>query len=83
MTVLRGGEQLDVVLVGAGIVSATLATMLGELAPDLALHVFERMPGAAQESSEAMNNAGTGHAANCELNYTPKSPTARWTSARP
>jgi len=71
MTVLRGGEQLDVVVAGAGIVSATLATMLHELAPSLALCVFERMPGAAQESSQALNNAGTGHAANCELNYTP------------
>lgn len=72
MTALRGGEQLDVVVAGAGIVSATLATMLHELAPGLALGVFERMPGAAQESSQALNNAGTGHAANCELNYTPE-----------
>lgn len=72
MTGLRDGEQVDVVLAGAGIVSATLATMLNELAPDLAIHVFERMPGVAQEASQAMNNAGTGHAANCELNYTPE-----------
>lgn len=72
MSMLRGGEQVDVVLVGAGIVSATLAAMLNELVPGRSLHVFERMDGVAQESSQAMNNAGTGHAANCELNYTPE-----------
>lgn len=74
MTGLRDGERVDVVLAGAGIVSATLAAMLDELAPGLSIHVFERMPGVAQESSQAMNNAGTGHAANCELNYTPARP---------
>ena len=74
MASLHGGEQVDVVLAGAGIVSATLATMLRELDPDLGMHAFERMPGVARESSQAMNNAGTGHAANCELNYTPEAP---------
>ena len=61
----------DVVLVGAGIMSTTLAVFLKELQPHLHIAIIERMPGEAQESSAAWNNAGTGHAANCELNYTP------------
>jgi malate dehydrogenase (quinone) len=61
----------DVVLVGAGIMSATLATMLKELQPDLKIAIFEKLENAAEESSNAWNNAGTGHAALCELNYTP------------
>src|SRR3977135_667759 len=62
----------DVVLVGAGIMSATLAVCLKELEPALNIEMFETLYGAALESSEAWNNAGTGHAANCELNYTPE-----------
>jgi malate dehydrogenase (quinone) len=65
-------QQLDVVLVGAGIMSATLAVLLNELDPSLSIAVYESLPGAAQESSNAWNNAGTGHAALCELNYTPE-----------
>jgi len=65
-------EQADVVLVGAGIMSATLGVFLKELQPHLRIEMIERMPGEAQESSAAWNNAGTGHAANCELNYTPQ-----------
>ena len=61
----------DVVLVGAGIMSTTLAVFLKELQPHLRIEIIERRPGEAQESSAAWNNAGTGHAANCELNYTP------------
>ena len=61
----------DVVLVGAGIMSTTLAVFLKELQPHLRLEIIEQMPAEAQESSGAWNNAGTGHAANCELNYTP------------
>ena len=64
-------NRYDVVLVGAGIMSATLATLLHELDPDLRLLMVERLEAAALESSAAVNNAGTGHAANCELNYTP------------
>lgn len=67
-------EQLDVVLVGAGIMSATLAVLLNELNPSLKIHVFEKLDKPAQESSNAWNNAGTGHAALCELNYTPEKP---------
>lgn len=64
--------KADVVLIGAGIMSATLATLLKELQPDLKIRVFETLQGAALESSSAWNNAGTGHAALCELNYTPE-----------
>ena len=64
----------DIVLVGAGIMSATLAVMLKELDPALSIEIFESLDGAAQESSFAWNNAGTGHAALCELNYTPQKP---------
>src|SRR5271163_1361492 len=64
--------QADVVLVGAGIMSATLAVFLKELDPALKIEIFEVLDSAAQESSNAWNNAGTGHAALCELNYTPE-----------
>nr|WP_294946491.1 malate:quinone oxidoreductase [uncultured Mucilaginibacter sp.] len=63
---------VDVVLVGAGIMSATLGVMLKELQPDLSIEIFERLDTIAAESSDAMNNAGTGHSAFCELNYTPQ-----------
>jgi malate dehydrogenase (quinone) len=62
----------DVVLVGAGIMSATLGVLLKELQPDLTIEIFESLDGIAEESSDAWNNAGTGHAALCELNYTPE-----------
>ncbi|MBS1749640.1 MAG: malate:quinone oxidoreductase [Bacteroidetes bacterium] len=62
----------DVVLVGAGIMSATLAVMLKELQPSLTIYVIERLHTVAAESTDAWNNAGTGHSAFCELNYTPE-----------
>jgi malate dehydrogenase (quinone) len=62
----------DVVLIGAGVMSATLAILLKELQPDLTMEIFESLEGIATESSDAWNNAGTGHAALCELNYTPQ-----------
>jgi malate dehydrogenase (quinone) len=64
-------ETVDVLLVGAGIMSSTLGVFLKELKPDLKIEMIERMPLEAQESSGAWNNAGTGHAGNCELNFTP------------
>jgi len=67
-------ELFDVVMVGGGIMSATLATLLGELQPGMTFRVYERLEDVALESSKAANNAGTGHAANCELNYTPEKP---------
>ena len=62
----------DVVLIGAGIMSATLGVMLKELRPDMTIAIYERLDRAAAESSDAWNNAGTGHSAFCELNYTPE-----------
>lgn len=64
--------QPDVVLIGAGIMSATLGVMLKELQPDIKILVLERLHTVAQESTDAWNNAGTGHSAFCELNYTPE-----------
>src|SRR4051794_30267486 len=67
----------DVVLVGGGIMSATLAALLGVVAPQWSVAVFESAADVAGESSQAWNNAGTGHAALCELNYTPAGPDGR------
>src|SRR6187399_308003 len=65
-------SQSDVVLIGAGIMSATLGLILKELQPDIKIEIYERLDVAAAESSDAWNNAGTGHSAFCELNYTPQ-----------
>ncbi len=62
----------DVVLIGGGIMSATLGIMLKRLNPALTIQILESLPRVALESSHAWNNAGTGHAALCELNYTPQ-----------
>jgi malate dehydrogenase (quinone) len=62
----------DIVLIGAGIMSATLGMLLNQLQPGIKIHIIERLDGAAAESSDAWNNAGTGHSAFCELNYTPQ-----------
>ena len=67
---ITSASETDILLVGAGIMSATLATVLKELDPTLRIAIYESLGGAAQESSNAWNNAGTGHAALCELNYT-------------
>jgi len=61
-----------IVLVGAGIMSATLGILIKELLPDCHITIFERMDRVGAESSDAWNNAGTGHSAFCELNYTPQ-----------
>src|SRR5215472_6494878 len=74
MATVTATDQTDVVLVGAGIMSATLAVFLTELDPSLKIQLHEVLGSAAQESSNAWNNAGTGHAALCELNYTPQEP---------
>ncbi|WP_456277237.1 malate:quinone oxidoreductase [Bacillus sp. AK128] len=66
--------KTDVILIGAGIMSATLGTLLKELAPDWKITVFEKLSSAGEESSNEWNNAGTGHAALCELNYTVEKP---------
>ncbi|HEY4222503.1 MAG TPA: malate dehydrogenase (quinone), partial [Myxococcota bacterium] len=65
-------DTVDVVLIGAGVMSATLGTLLRKLDPTLRVQIFERLDSAAAESSDAWNNAGTGHSGYCELNYTPQ-----------
>ena len=74
--------KYDVVLIGGGIMSATLGTMLHEFDPNLKIALFERLKDVARESSSAWNNAGTGHSAFCELNYTTEKKMARWTSVK-
>ena len=61
----------DVILIGGGIMSAHLGAMLKRLDPGLSIHLYEAAPELARESSDGWNNAGTGHAGLCELNYTP------------
>jgi len=70
----RDSTDRDVVLVGGGVMSATLGVLLSELQPDWTITVLERLDAAGLESSSAWNNAGTGHAGLCEFNYTPRRP---------
>ncbi|KAB7645206.1 MULTISPECIES: malate dehydrogenase (quinone) [Staphylococcus] len=63
-------SKTDVILIGGGIMSATLGTLLKELMPDKEIKVFEKLNQPGEESSNIWNNAGTGHSALCELNYT-------------
>lgn len=65
-------NKVDVLLVGGGVMSATLGTLLNKLDPRLQLTMVERLDQVAHESTDGWNNAGTGHAGNCELNYTPQ-----------
>ena len=71
---MAADDPIDVVLIGGGVMSATLGTMLHALQPDWSIRIYERLGAVAEESSNAFNNAGTGHAALCELNYTPEKP---------
>ena len=68
----NGQNVNDVILVGGGIMCATLGTFIKEVQPDWKIMAFERLDKMGQESTEAWNNAGTGHSALCELNYTPE-----------
>lgn len=68
------GSNKKVILVGAGIMSATLAMLLKQLDPSLRIKIVEMLDTIGAESSAAMNNAGTGHSGFCELNYTPEKP---------
>ena len=68
----KPGTDPDVALVGGGIMSATLGVLLKALQPGVTITLLESLEGVAGESSDAWNNAGTGHAALCELNYTPQ-----------
>ncbi|MFM2480667.1 malate dehydrogenase (quinone) [Celerinatantimonas sp. YJH-8] len=65
-------QAVDVVLIGGGIMSATLGSFFQQLQPDWSIEMFERLDQVANESSNGWNNAGTGHSALAELNYTPK-----------
>ncbi|MCA1060108.1 malate:quinone oxidoreductase [Rossellomorea aquimaris] len=67
-------KKTDVILIGAGVMSATLGVILKELAPEWEITVFEKLAKPGEESSNEWNNAGTGHAALCELNYTSEKP---------
>ncbi len=69
---MKTQQEYDIVLVWAGIMSATLATLLHELDPNLTIAIYEKLDWLALESSDARNNAGTWHSAFCELNYTPQ-----------
>ncbi|WP_156764739.1 malate dehydrogenase (quinone) [Mycobacterium sp. 1081908.1] len=71
---MGGTARTDVALVGAGVMSATLGALLRRLEPDWDITLIERLDAVAAESSSPWNNAGTGHSALCELNYTPENP---------
>lgn len=62
----------EIVIVGGGVMGTTLAVMMERLMPDAKISIFEQLGDVAEESSKAWNNAGTGHSAFCELNYTPE-----------
>jgi malate dehydrogenase (quinone) len=63
---------VDVLLIGGGIMSATLGVWLNQLEPTWSIQMVERLDQVALESSNGWNNAGTGHSALAELNYTPE-----------
>src|SRR3989339_976426 len=65
-------DSTEITLIGAGIMSATLGVLLKRLSPDAKITIYEQFDQVATESSESWNNAGTGHSAFCELNYTPE-----------
>ncbi|MCU1567838.1 MAG: malate:quinone-oxidoreductase, partial [Pseudarthrobacter sp.] len=71
MTFISKTPHADVVLIGGGIMSATLGAFIKQLEPDWTISMFERLDEPGLESSGPWNNAGTGHAALCELNYSP------------
>lgn len=71
MTFISETKEADVVLIGCGIMSATLGALLSKIEPNWSIAVFERLDELGLESSGPWNNAGTGHSALCELNYTP------------
>src|SRR5690554_2406118 len=65
-------KDVDVLLVGGGVMSATLGMLLKQLDPNMTITLVERLDHVAHESTDGWNNAGTGHAGYCELNYTPQ-----------
>lgn len=69
---MANNTNVDIALIGAGIMSATLGVFFKQLMPDASIHIYERLDKVGAESSDAWNNAGTGHSSFCELNYTPE-----------
>tara|TARA_R110000850_G_scaffold40980_4_gene105349 strand:+ start:7644 stop:9131 length:1488 start_codon:yes stop_codon:yes gene_type:complete len=69
---LMTAKNVDVLLVGGGVMSATLGMLLKQLDPAMTITLVERLDHVAHESTDGWNNAGTGHAGYCELNYTPE-----------
>lgn len=65
-------KDYDLICVGGGIMSATLSLLIKLVKPDIQILILERLDKVGMESSAAWNNAGTGHSALCELNYTPQ-----------
>ncbi len=72
LALAQGADTVDVLLIGGGIMSATLGVWLNELEPTWSIRMLERLDKVAMESSNGWNNAGTGHSALAELNYTPE-----------
>lgn len=71
---MTNNTSKDIILIGAGIMSTTLGSFLKNLEGGWNIKLFERLDVPANESSHETNNAGTGHAALCELNYTVEQP---------
>ena len=69
--ILNKNKSYDAILVGTGIMSVTLALLITEIFPATKILIIEKLNKPGSESTGSLNNAGTGHAANCELNYTP------------
>lgn len=65
-------NQKDITIIGAGIMSVTMGVIMKKLMPDAKITIYEKLGKVAAESSDSWNNAGTGHSAFCELNYTPE-----------
>lgn len=63
-------EPRNIIVVGAGVLSTTFSSMIKELEPNWNIKLYERLDRPGLESSNERHNAGTGHAALCELNYT-------------
>ena len=66
-------NKTDCLIIGGGVMGLTLASLIKELDPSMKIDLYEKLNNVGLESSEALNNAGTGHAGYCELNYTPMS----------
>ncbi len=64
-------DEVDVILIGSGVMSANLGALLSQLDPSLSIELYEVTKLLSQESSNGWNNAGTGHAGICEVAYTP------------